>query len=260
MVGNLAPTIPGVSVPMGTTMTCPLRVLIGADTCPPDINGAARFTTRLAAGLARRGHDVHVLALSDTGAAPSPVQRDAVPAVRRLRSYRVPGQGRFRLSARPGGRGGAAGAAPGRRARAVALPGRARSARGRVRGQVPDRRKDHFMPENMLRHAQVPDVLADRVSRWAWRDLAHVDGAADVVALPHLVHNGLLHRPGDVAGLAAALTALLDDPATRVRMGASGWKVAAAHDAALDAFEDVYSDVRRGAAGVRVHRPVAGER
>ncbi|WP_033441862.1 hypothetical protein [Saccharothrix sp. NRRL B-16314] len=129
-----------------------------------------------------------------------------------------------------------------------------------VRGQVPDRRHDHFMPENMLRHAQVPDVLADRVSRWAWRDPAHVFGAADAVALPHLVQNGLLHRPGDVVGLAAALTALLDDPATCMRMGASGRKVAAAHDAALDAFEDVYSDVRRGAAGVRVRRPVAGER
>jgi glycosyltransferase involved in cell wall biosynthesis len=63
-----------------------------------------------------------------------------------------------------------------------------------------------------------------------------------------------------VAGLAAALTALLDDPATRVRMGAAGRKAAAAHDldATLDAFEDVYSDVRRGAARVRVRRPVAG--
>ena len=38
----------------------PLKILIGADTFSPDINGAARFTERLAAGLVERGHDVHV--------------------------------------------------------------------------------------------------------------------------------------------------------------------------------------------------------
>ena len=40
----------------------PLRILIGCDTFSPDINGAARFAERLAAGLVQRGHDVHVVA------------------------------------------------------------------------------------------------------------------------------------------------------------------------------------------------------
>jgi glycosyltransferase involved in cell wall biosynthesis len=44
----------------------PLTVLIGADTFAPDVNGAARFAERLAAGLVRRGHDVHVMAPSVT--------------------------------------------------------------------------------------------------------------------------------------------------------------------------------------------------
>ncbi len=43
----------------------PLRVLIGCDTFAPDINGAARFAERLAAGLVARGHDVHVIAPND---------------------------------------------------------------------------------------------------------------------------------------------------------------------------------------------------
>ena len=43
----------------------PLRVLIGADTFLPHVNGAARFAERLAAGLVARGHDVHVMAQSD---------------------------------------------------------------------------------------------------------------------------------------------------------------------------------------------------
>ncbi len=41
-----------------------LRVLIGADTFWPEINGAATFIARLSAGLAERGHDVHIAAPS----------------------------------------------------------------------------------------------------------------------------------------------------------------------------------------------------
>ena len=39
-----------------------LRILLGADTFWPEINGAASFVQRLAAGLVQRGHDVHVAA------------------------------------------------------------------------------------------------------------------------------------------------------------------------------------------------------
>ncbi|TQJ30241.1 glycosyltransferase [Microbacterium sp. SLBN-146] len=44
----------------------PLKILIGSDTFLPHVNGAARFTERLAAGLVERGHDVHVMAPSAT--------------------------------------------------------------------------------------------------------------------------------------------------------------------------------------------------
>jgi glycosyltransferase involved in cell wall biosynthesis len=40
----------------------PLTILIGCDTFPPDVNGAARFAERLAAGLVERGNDVHIVA------------------------------------------------------------------------------------------------------------------------------------------------------------------------------------------------------
>lgn len=39
----------------------PLRLLIAADTFPPNINGAAKFTVNLASSMAARGHDVHVV-------------------------------------------------------------------------------------------------------------------------------------------------------------------------------------------------------
>jgi glycosyltransferase involved in cell wall biosynthesis len=42
----------------------PLTILIGCDTFPPNVNGAANFAARLAAGLVERGHQVHIVAPS----------------------------------------------------------------------------------------------------------------------------------------------------------------------------------------------------
>lgn len=44
----------------------PLRILIGADTFAPEINGSATFAASLAGGLVRRGHDVHIVAPAGT--------------------------------------------------------------------------------------------------------------------------------------------------------------------------------------------------
>jgi len=44
----------------------PLTIVMAADTFAPDVNGAARFAERLSAGLAARGHRVHVVTPSVT--------------------------------------------------------------------------------------------------------------------------------------------------------------------------------------------------
>jgi glycosyltransferase involved in cell wall biosynthesis len=46
--------------------TRPLKIVIGADTFAPEINGAATFAARLSAGLAARGHEVHMVAPAAT--------------------------------------------------------------------------------------------------------------------------------------------------------------------------------------------------
>jgi len=69
----------------------PLRILIGADTFLPHVNGAARFAERLAAGLVARGHDVHVAAPSvghgNAGTATEVIE-DQPMTMHRLPSYR----------------------------------------------------------------------------------------------------------------------------------------------------------------------------
>ncbi|WP_295790447.1 glycosyltransferase [uncultured Microbacterium sp.] len=69
----------------------PLRILIGADTFLPHVNGAARFAERLAAGLVARGHEVHVAAPSvghgNAGTAIEVIE-DQPMTMHRLPSYR----------------------------------------------------------------------------------------------------------------------------------------------------------------------------
>jgi glycosyltransferase involved in cell wall biosynthesis/gas vesicle protein len=69
-----------------------LRIVIGCDTFPPDINGAARFAERLAGGLARRGHDVHIIApgFDDSWGTFTEVHDGASMTVHRVRSYKLP--------------------------------------------------------------------------------------------------------------------------------------------------------------------------
>ncbi len=71
----------------------PLVVVIGADTFPPDVNGAARFGERLAAGLARRGAEVHVIAPATSEVYGNfRENHDGTPIiVHRLKSHRFPG-------------------------------------------------------------------------------------------------------------------------------------------------------------------------
>ena len=71
---------------------------------------------------------------------------------------------------------------------------------------------------------------------------------ADARALPLLVREGLnghLFTPGDVAGLAGAITHVLTDDVAAAMMGRASLRLVGAHDteATLDAFEDVYARV-----------------
>lgn len=193
-------TLPAVPIRSETTVTNgrAMRIVIAAETFPPDVNGAARFAHRLATGLAGRGHDVHVICVSPDGA-PRTERADGV-TVHRLRSHRTPFHRTFR----------------------VGLPWQVRRDVGvlleelrpdlvhvqahfvvgrQVLGQaaalgIPTVATNHFMPENLFGHAHVPAWLQGLASRWAWRDLTRVFGQADVVTAPTPRAVRLLHDNG----------------------------------------------------------------
>jgi glycosyltransferase involved in cell wall biosynthesis len=180
----------------------PLRIVIGADTFPPDINGAARFAGRLASGLAGRGHDVHVLCPSTDARASTEISGEVT--VHRVPSRRTPFHPTFRVCA------------PWRAYRAAAelldelapdlvhvqahfLVGRG-LARTAVRRGIPLIATNHFMPENLFGHGRIPGWLQSTAARLAWRDLFRVYRGVEVITAPTpkavqlLQDNGLTQR------------------------------------------------------------------
>ncbi|WP_103352136.1 glycosyltransferase family 4 protein [Amycolatopsis sp. CA-128772] len=163
-----------------------LRVLIGADTFPPNINGAAFFAERLARGLVGRGHDVHVVCPSDDG--PARTERRDGYTIHRLRSRAIPFHSEYRFCT-PGGARTAAGEILDR-VRPNVVHVQAHFGVGRAlleaaaERDVPGMATNHFMPDNLLGYTPFPRWLKDAITRWAWKDLVRVYRDTRIVTTP----------------------------------------------------------------------------
>ena len=168
----------------------PLTVLIGCDTFGPDVNGAAKFAERLAAGLVERGHDVHVVApaagrkygtwtevhegqpmtvhrLKSWRWYPHDWLRFALPWQVRKNSQRIldsvkPDVVHFQSHIIIGG----------------ALSSEAQKRGIRIVGT------NHFMPENLLEFTLLPQAFQDVAIRTAWKAASRTFGRAEAVTTP----------------------------------------------------------------------------
>jgi phosphatidylinositol alpha 1,6-mannosyltransferase len=174
----------------------PLRILIGAETYPPDVNGAARFAERLATGLAGRGHEIHVVAPSPVGPTSREV-RDGV-VVHGVRSHRYYQHEGFQVCM-PWEAVPATAALMDRidpdvvHTNAHMVVGRA-VVKAAHRSGRPLVATNHLMPENLIGYSPIPKPLQRVFNRWAWRDLGRVFGKAAVVTAPTPRAVELLHR------------------------------------------------------------------
>ena len=164
-----------------------MRIMIGSETFPPSINGAAVFTRRLAAGLAGRGHEVAVVAPSPTGH-PYTERDGGDVTIFRIRS--IP-------TTYPGQRCGVLTAWGARALLRAFRPdllhiqnhfviGRA-LARAAQASRIPVVGTNHFMAENMLPHT--PGVRWSgpwrrMVHRELWRQCVRLYGQLDAVTFP----------------------------------------------------------------------------
>ncbi|GEK81510.1 glycosyltransferase [Agrococcus baldri] len=169
----------------------PLRILIATDTFAPDVNGAAKFTTRLAARLTKRGHEVHVVASAlGRGRHGTRVEEHEGQrfSVHRLRSMLYPGHDWLRF------------AQPWRMFQNAAslldalkpdvvhfqshiILGRAFSTEANKRG-IRVVGTNHLMFENLMDHSNIPKLLQEQAVDRLWRDAAAVLGRCDVVTTP----------------------------------------------------------------------------
>ncbi|GAA4910650.1 glycosyltransferase [Nesterenkonia rhizosphaerae] len=165
----------------------PLRILIAADTYPPDVNGAAVFGYRLAKHMNARGHEVHIAA-ARPGPGPDTVEQRDEATIHRFRSFKAPTHEYYRLC----------------------LPWLVEPAMGRLMDSIePDvvhvqchymigkaaieaaeaRRirtvaTNHFMPENLDPFLPFPRWFKRIVSANSWRDMGRLMGKTSVVTTP----------------------------------------------------------------------------
>lgn len=183
------------SDPSGTptpaaTSAKPLTILIGADTFPPNINGAAKFAERLAAGLVARGHDVHIVAPSSNGRHGTwpEIHAGATMTVHRLRSWRWPPHEWLRFALpwtirRNVGRILDEVAPDAVHFQSHIIVGRGLSQEAKKRG-IRLIGTNHFMPENLIEFTLIPKFLQNFAVRQAWRAAARTFGRAQAVTTP----------------------------------------------------------------------------
>ncbi|TQL47874.1 glycosyltransferase involved in cell wall biosynthesis [Homoserinimonas aerilata] len=201
--------MPDTSDPAHIPDTAPLKVLIGCDTFPPDVNGAANFASRLAAGLVQRGHEVVVAApaasrrhgrfVEDHEGASFPVERmyswrwyphdwlrfvlpwrsrahaarildEVKPDVVHIQSHIVVGRGMAREAHKRG-------------IRVIAT--------------------NHFMPENMIEHTLLPKFLRQTAIRLAWRDASRTFALCEAVTTPTRKAAAFLEAETELRGVHA---------------------------------------------------------
>ncbi len=188
----------------------PLRILIGGDTFSPDVNGAARFTERLAAGLVDRGHEVHVAAPAANRRAVGP-SKETIEGremtVHRWKSFRWPFHGKWRIVGPWNANRLARETVDRVKPDIIHLQSHYVVGRGIVK--LAKKRgirviaTNHSMPENLLDHTGLPGPLNKLLVKWAWNDLHRLYGMADRVTTPTEAAAEFLEKFSHLHGIVA---------------------------------------------------------
>ncbi|SDT20549.1 glycosyltransferase [Microlunatus soli] len=184
-----------------------MKIVIGADSYAPDINGAARFAGRLARGLAARGHEVHVVSASTEG--PEQLEHDGAVTIHRMRSIRYRWHATMRVClpwlAGPDARDLLEQLQPDVvHVQSHMVVGRA-VANAADRLGIPLVATNHFVPENVFGYVPfLPRRFHGPAGRMAWRDLARVFGQADVITAPTPLAVSLLTEATGLSGEAVS--------------------------------------------------------
>lgn len=184
-------------------------MLIAADTFAPDVNGAARFAERLAAGMVARGHEVEIMApaASRKHGSWTELHEGQPMTVHRLHSWRWYPHDWLRFALPWLIHGEASRILDDFQPDVVHFQSHINVGRG-VTIQAKKRGiriigTNHFMPENMVKFSLIPVGFQDRVIKAAWRAARRTFGRAEAVTTPTLRAAQFLEKYTGLTGVHA---------------------------------------------------------
>ncbi|MEO7349678.1 MAG: glycosyltransferase [Terrimesophilobacter sp.] len=187
----------------------PLRILIGADTFVPDVNGAATFTSHLAAGLVERGHEIFIEAPAFGPKHGRFVEEHdgATMTVYRVYSWRWFPHDWLRFVLPWRSQAHAARILDEVKPDVVhiqshILVGRGLARQAHIRG-IRVIATNHFMPENLLQHTLFPKFTHNLAVRLAWKDAAKTYHLCEAVTTPTRKGAEFLEEATDLEGVHA---------------------------------------------------------
>lgn len=189
--------------------SAPLRILIGADTFVPDVNGAASFTSRLAAGLVERGHEVHIEAPAFGPKHGRFIEEHDGQKiiVHRVYSWRWYPHDWLRFVLPWRSQAHAARILDEVKPDVVHIQshiviGRGLARQATIRG-IRVIATNHFMPENLIQHTLLPKFLRKTAIRIAWKDAAKTYHLCEAITTPTRKGAEFLEEATDLTGVHA---------------------------------------------------------
>lgn len=185
-----------------------LKIVLACDTFAPDINGAARFAERLAGGLARRGHEVHVIAAAydKTHGSRTEVHDGAEITLHRVKSHRILNHKTLRWPEPWGIQRMAFKLLSQLRPTALHVQSHLLVGRFAIKAARRTGTKtiatNHVMPENLLRYSLLPKFMHKTAMAIFWRDARRILLRMDAVTTP-------TRRAAELLERAAGLTDVL---------------------------------------------------
>jgi len=195
-----------------------LKIVLACDTFAPDINGAARFAERLAGGLARRGHDVHVIAAAfdKTYGTRTESHDGALITLHRLRSHRILNHKTLRWPEPWGIQKKVFKLLSELKPAALHVQSHLLVGRFAIKAARRTGTKtiatNHVMPENLLRYSLLPKFTHNAAMAFFWNDARRILLRMDAVTTPTRRAAELLER---AAGLQDVLAISCGIDATR---------------------------------------------
>lgn len=186
-----------------------LKVVLACDTFAPDINGAARFAERLAGGLARRGHEVHVIAAAfdNTHGTRTEVHDGAEITLHRIRSHRIPNHKTLRWPEPWGLERKVERLLRELKPDALHVQSHLLVGRFAIRAARKTGTRtlatNHIMPENLIKYSLLPKFLHKAAMSIVWKDAGRILSKMDSVTTPTRRAANLLEEATGLQGVLA---------------------------------------------------------